>query len=216
MQQTAIKDKRLVLRLLGVVVGMFAIGFALVPLYDIYCDITGANGKTAGQYTAADAQVVDLERTVTIQFLTNNNANMPWEFRPIKRILKVHPGELTSTAFYVRNPTDRTIVAQAIPSVTPFHAAEYLHKTECFCFEQQQLAEGEEMNMPLRFIIDPNLPKDVNTLTLSYTIFDVTGKFETTGTKADTRTITSPVTSTTTRTTISNSETKNQLELAVN
>lgn len=172
-------EKRLVLRLLGVVVGMFAFGFALVPLYDVFCEITGANGKTAGKFTVTEAQKIDKQRVVTIQFLTNNNADMPWEFRPKKRMLKVHPGELNSTSFYVRNLTNKTMVAQAVPSVSPFHAAEYLHKTECFCFDQQQLAQGEEMDMPLRFIIDADLPKDVNTLTLSYTLFDVTDQFDT-------------------------------------
>jgi cytochrome c oxidase assembly protein subunit 11 len=172
-------EKRHVLRLVGVVVGMFAFGFALVPLYDVFCEITGANGKTAGQFTATETQVIDKERLITIQFLTTNNADMPWEFRPTKRMLKVHPGELNSTVFYVRNPADKTMVAQAVPSVSPFHAAEYLHKTECFCFDQQQLAQGEEMDMPLRFIIDADLPKDVNTITLSYTLFDVTDRFET-------------------------------------
>ena len=172
-------QKRHVLRLLGVVVGMFTFGFALVPLYDVFCEITGANGKTAGQFTVTEAQEIDKQRLVTIQFLTSNNADMPWKFRPKKRMLKVHPGELNSTAFYVRNLTNKTMVAQAVPSVSPFHAAEYLHKTECFCFDQQQLAQGEEMDMPLRFIIDADLPKDVKTLTLSYTLFDVTDRFET-------------------------------------
>jgi cytochrome c oxidase assembly protein subunit 11 len=179
MMSEAHNEKRLVLRLLGVVVGMFAFGFALVPLYDVFCEITGANGKTAGKFTVTQAQKIDKQRVVTIQFLTNNNADMPWEFRPKKRMLKVHPGELNSTAFYVRNPANKTMVAQAVPSVSPFHAAEYLHKTECFCFDQQQLAQGEEMDMPLRFIIDADLPKDVNTLTLSYTLFDVTDQFGT-------------------------------------
>ena len=172
-------EKRLVLRLLGVVVGMFAFGFALVPLYDVFCEITGVNGKTAGKFTVSQVQKIDRQRLVTIQFLTNNNADMPWEFRPKKRMLKIHPGELNSTAFYMRNPANKTMVAQAVPSVTPFHAAQYLHKTECFCFDQQQLAQGEEMDMPLRFIIDADLPKDVNTLTLSYTLFDVTDQFVT-------------------------------------
>ena len=181
-------EKRHVLRLLGVVVGMFAFGFALVPLYDVFCEITGANGKTAGQFTVTEAQEIDEERLVTIQFLTSNNADMPWEFRPEKRMLKIRPGELNSTAFYVRNLTNKTMVAQAVPSVSPFHAAEYLHKTECFCFDQQQLAQGEEMDMPLRFIIDADLPEDVKTLTLSYTLFDVTDRFETTPGKSVERT----------------------------
>jgi cytochrome c oxidase assembly protein subunit 11 len=161
-------------RLLFIVVGMFGFGFALVPLYDILCEVTGLNGKTAGKYEAADTQIVDEDRLVTIQFLANNNGTMPWEFRPAVREMKVHPGKMNLAEFYVRNATNDTMVGQAVPSVTPFRAAEYLHKTECFCFEQQQLATGEELTMPLRFIVDSNIPKNVKTLTLSYTLFDVT------------------------------------------
>ena len=146
----------------------------MVPLYDIVCDITGLNGKTGGQFVVEEPLVVDEEREITIQFLANNNANMPWEFRPTVRKMKVTPGKMNRTDFYVRNVTDRTMVAQAVPSVSPFVAAEYLHKTECFCFEQQQLAEGEDLDMPLLFIVDANIPKDVKTLTLSYTLFDIT------------------------------------------
>ncbi len=161
-------------KLLFVVIGMFGFGFALVPLYDAICDLTGLNGKTGEQYTSREALQIDSERTIKIQFLASNNAGMPWEFRPEARSLEVHPGEQYATTFYVRNPADKNIIAQAIPSVTPFRAAEYLHKTECFCFDQQELASGESLDMPLRFIIDPSIPSDVKTLTLSYTIFDVT------------------------------------------
>jgi cytochrome c oxidase assembly protein subunit 11 len=161
-------------QLLFLVVGMFGFGFAMVPLYDLVCEVTGLNGKTAGKYVEQETQIVREDRLVTIQFLASNNANMPWEFRPKVRTLKVHPGEMNSTEFYVRNVTRETMVAQAIPSVTPFRAAEFLHKTECFCFEQQQLATGEDLDMPLRFIIDSNIPEDITTLTLSYTLYDVT------------------------------------------
>jgi len=177
MMTEAGQEKRLILRLVGVVLGMFAFGFALVPLYDVFCEITGANGKTAGRYTIAEVQEVDTSREITIQFLTDTNADMPWEFRPTVRKMVVHPGELNSTEFYARNPTLNKMMGQAIPSVTPFHAAEYLHKTECFCFDQQQLAGGEAVDLPLRFIIDADLPKDVTTLTLSYTLFDVSEQF---------------------------------------
>lgn len=155
---------------------MFVFAFALVPLYDVFCQITGANGKTAGQFVATENLEVDKDRIVTIQFLTNNNAGMAWTFRPAVRSMKVRPGEINETEFFIRNPASRTMTAQAVPSVTPFYAAEYLHKTECFCFEQQQLAGGEDLRMPLRFIIDPGLPAEVTTLTLSYTLFDITGQ----------------------------------------
>ena len=163
-----------VMQLVLVVVGMFGFGFAMVPLYDMLCDVTGFNGKTAGQYTSTEVQDVREDRLVTIQFLASNNANMPWEFRPKVRTMKVHPGKLNSAEFYVRNVANETMVAQAVPSVTPFNAAEFLHKTECFCFEQQQLATGEDLDMPLRFIIDSQIPEEVTTLTLSYTLYDVT------------------------------------------
>ena len=173
-QSNSGNNMRSVTRLLMVAVGMFAFGFALVPLYDVICDVTGLNGKTGEQFTEANSQTVDPDRFVTIQFLTNNNADMPWEFRPEVRSIKVHPGELNKTTFYVQNPANRTILAQAVPSVTPFVAASYLHKTECFCFDQQELAANESMDMPLRFIIDSEIPADIETLTLSYTLFDIT------------------------------------------
>lgn len=166
--------KRGAAKLVLVVVGMFGFGFALVPLYDIICDVTGLNGKTSGKYVSEQSLKIDEERTVTIQFLANNNAGMPWEFRPVSRSLEVTPGELNATEFFVRNPAKSSITGQAVPSVTPFRAAKYLHKTECFCFEQQQLASGETLQMPLRFIIDSEMPKDITKLTLSYTLYDIT------------------------------------------
>lgn len=164
-------------QLLMITVGMFAFGFALVPLYDIMCEVTGFNGKTAGKYEGPAIEV-DADREITIQFLASNNANMPWEFRPTVRKMKVTPGKMQRTAFYARNVTGDTMVGQAVPSVTPFNAAQFLHKTECFCFEQQQLAQGEGLDMPLLFIIDSNLPEDVTTLTLSYTLYDVTDQVD--------------------------------------
>jgi cytochrome c oxidase assembly protein subunit 11 len=163
------------LKLLVVVFGMFGFGFALVPLYDLICDVTGLNGKTGDQYTQVGEQQIDESRVVKIQFLTNNNSGMPWEFRPVVRTMEVTPGKLYATNFHVMNPSDETITAQAIPSVSPYRAAQYLHKTECFCFEQQELKSGESLDMPMRFIVDASLPKEVTTLTLSYTIFDITG-----------------------------------------
>jgi len=168
---------KIIRQLVFVVVGMFGFGFAMVPLYDILCDVTGFNGKTSGKYTGVETQDVREDRLVTVQFLASNNANMSWEFRPKVRTMKVHPGKLNSVEFYARNVTSETMVAQAVPSVTPFYAAEFLHKTECFCFEQQQLATGEDLDMPLRFIIDSQIPEDVKTLTLSYTLYDVTEQF---------------------------------------
>src|SRR5690554_5675775 len=168
-------SSRLVGRLALTVVGMFAFGFALVPLYDVFCDLTGLNGKTGGPYAyEAETVQVDESREITVQFVANNNANMSWDFKPVQRQVTVHPGEMMEVHFIARNPTDRAMIGQAVPSVSPFRGADYLHKTECFCFTQQRLEAGEEIEMPLFFFVDQALPKDVSKLTLSYTLFDVT------------------------------------------
>lgn len=167
---------RLVTHLLLVVVAMFGFGFALVPLYDVFCEVTGLNGKTSGEryeYRAEQARVQQ-ERTVKVQFIASNNAGMNWEFSPEVTELRVHPGELVSTHFLARNTEGREMVAQAIPSISPGLLARYFHKTECFCFERQTLAAHSERHMPLRFVVDPHLPEGTHTITLSYTLFDVT------------------------------------------
>tara|TARA_R110000824_G_scaffold336_4_gene2023 strand:+ start:82175 stop:82750 length:576 start_codon:yes stop_codon:yes gene_type:complete len=173
------RNKRLALRLLLGAVGMFGFGFALVPLYDVFCEITGLNGKTGGRYAyeAVDV-VVNEERLVTVQFRAMNNANMSWQFEPMVSQVQVHPGELTEVMFYARNPATSAMVGQAVPSVSPFKAADYLHKTECFCFSQQTLAAGESIDMPLMFFIDQDIPEEVTKLTLSYTLYDVTANFQ--------------------------------------
>jgi len=160
------------LALLGAgVVGMFAFSFALVPLYDLLCDITGLGGKTGGKYEYDAATVTpDTSRLIRVNFITNNNDGMPWEFSSEKGGVRVNPGELKAVNFVVRNPTDRIMVGQAIPSVVPVKAAEYFHKTECFCFEQQILQPGEEMVMPMRFIVGRELPKNVQSISLSYAL----------------------------------------------
>ncbi|CAH0992993.1 Cytochrome c oxidase assembly protein CtaG [Sinobacterium norvegicum] len=156
---------------------MFGFGFLLVPIYDVLCDVTGLNGKTSGtKYESVEA-AVDETRTVKIQFIAMNNDQMMWSFSPNDRELSVHPGALTNTAFYAKNPLSKTMIAQAVPSVSPSRAAAYFHKTECFCFNQQTLEAGTEIDMPLRFVVDQELPKDIHTITLSYTLFDVTEGF---------------------------------------
>lgn len=171
------ENSKVAIKLLALAVGM--LGFALFimpPLYNAFCEITGLNGKTGQKYEAVPA-AVDASRLVTVQFVASNNENMPWGFKPSVVSVKVHPGEVTDTVFLARNPTDREMVAQAIPSLVPFKAAEYFHKTECFCFNQQTLKAGESAELPLRFIVDPDLPRGVHTITLSYTLFDVTERF---------------------------------------
>ena len=162
-------------KLAGGAVVMFAFVFVvMVPLYNVLCDALGINGKTDGQaYTAVQAGV-DESRTVTIQFIASNNAGMPWEFAPTTTMMKVHPGAVNDTVFFARNTQTDAMVAQAIPSVSPARAAEYFHKTECFCFRQQPLAGQTSAELPLQFIVDRDLPKDIGTITLSYTIFDIT------------------------------------------
>lgn len=177
--EAAKKTRKTVLSSLFIVVGMFGFGFALVPLYEIFCEITGLNGKTGDRYEYQSVKAqVDETRQVKVQFLASNSEDMIWEFRPMMDDIKVNPGALNEVSFYVRNPTDKPMVAQAIPSISPGLLAQYMHKTECFCFQQQLLQPGEEMEMPLRFIIDMDIPKDRSTLTLSYTLFDVTEKFD--------------------------------------
>jgi cytochrome c oxidase assembly protein subunit 11 len=164
-----------VIKLVTVAVAMFAFVFVvMVPLYNVLCDALGINGKTSGSaYTAVQAGI-DTSREVTVQFVAMNNGGMPWEFSPGDRTLKVHPGAANDTVFHARNPMPDAMVAQAIPSVSPSRAAEYFHKTECFCFNQQPLDGRSSAEMPLQFIIDRDLPADIKTITLSYTLFDVT------------------------------------------
>ena len=154
---------------------MFAFVFVvMVPLYNVMCDVLGINGKTSGTaYTAVPA-AVDTSREITVQFIATNNNDMPWVFRPEVRQVTVHPGEATDTVFYAANPTTDMMVAQAIPSVTPSRAAGFFHKTECFCFDQQPLDGKASAQMPLQFVVDQDLPEDIRTITLSYTLFDVT------------------------------------------
>ncbi len=156
-------------------VAMFAFVFwVMVPLYNVLCKVTGLNGKTDDTpYTAVPA-AVDTTRTITVQFLATNNKGMNWDFKPSVHQVKIHPGEVGSLSFYVRNPSSRDMVGQAIPSVTPFDATDFLHKTECFCFTSQPLEARGEKDMPLKIIIDQELPRHIKKLTLSYTLFDIT------------------------------------------
>ncbi len=167
--------QKTIIKATTVAVAMFAFVFwGMVPLYNVLCDITGLNGKTAATpYTTVPA-AVDTSRMITVQFLATNNKGMPWEFYPSVHQIKVHPGAIGSLSFYVSNPTNKDMVGQAIPSVSPFEATDYLHKTECFCFTSQPLKAGSEQDMPLKIIVDQDLPKHINKLTLSYTLFDIT------------------------------------------
>ena len=168
-------NKRMALRLSFVVIGMFAFGFALVPLYDVICDITGLNGKT-GQVSAAEVKGPDLSRTITVKFVATVNNAAPWEFHPNDVTLKVHPGGLYNTSFWARNKTTHQLVGQATPSVSPREASLYFNKTECFCFTQQAFDSEEGRDMPVQFVVDRDIPAHIESLVLSYTFFDITPK----------------------------------------
>ena len=164
-----------VMKLVAGVVGMFLFAFALVPLYDAICEVTGLNGKTGGAY---EYEAVDLERDesreVQIRFVTNINAGMSWGFGADQGGMRVVAGGINEAMFFAHNPTDRIMVAQTIPSVNPGRAAAFFHKTQCFCFDQQILMPGEYVKMPVRFIVDRNMPDSVGSITLSYTMYDIT------------------------------------------
>lgn len=156
---------------------MFGFAFALVPIYNVICEITGINGKTSAQASLIEeieSAVVPVDREVRIEFLAKAARGMPWEFRPQEAALTVRPGEMHRTTFYVRNRAQKTITGQAVPSVSPGQAALYLKKIECFCFEQQELTAGDELEMVVSFVVDPDIPVEINELTLSYTMFNVT------------------------------------------
>ena len=166
---------------LGVItLGMFAFGYALVPLYKAICEATGINVLALTERTVPGAQPkvlntqVDRSRTITVEF--DVNARGPWHFKPAVRALQVHPGEFTTVLYEFQNIQNRTMAAQAIPSYAPSQAASHFNKLECFCFTQYTLAPGEKKEWPVAFVIDPKLPKDVTTITLSYTFFEVGGK----------------------------------------
>ncbi len=184
------RNNKIVGRLCLIVVGMFGFGFALVPLYDLLCEVTGLGGRTGDVY-AFDAATLqpDRSRLIGVNFSTHTNAGMPWEFWAEKGGVRVYPGELNQMNFFVQNNTDRLMVGQAVPSVVPPSAAAYFHKTECFCFEQQVLEPGERLEMPMRFIVGKELPKNVQSISLSYELFDVTD-FAASGLSAGERRIT--------------------------
>lgn len=159
---------------LGVVVlGMFGFGYALVPIYDMVCDALGINGRVVLEASAAPA-AVDTSRTVTVEFVTTVNGGRPWQFHAAQPSVEVHPGQLYTVDFFATNTEGHELVAQAVPNVAPTAAAKYLRKTECFCFNNQPFAAGEQKRMPVVFTLDPELPEYVDRVTLAYTFFDVT------------------------------------------
>lgn len=165
------KNWPLGLRLSIMAVAMFGFGFALVPLYYVFCEITGIRPAIVTIDADKVREEIDSSRLVTVEFIANRNMNAPWEFRPEVTKMEVHPGRLYVTTFFARNLTDSSLVAVATPDIKPGIATKYFQKTECFCFSPQSFTGHEEKDMPVRFIIDPALPDYIDTLTLSYTFF---------------------------------------------
>lgn len=172
---SATANRRLAVKLLGVIVIAFAFGFSLVPLYDSICRLTGINGRTAkGPVAANFTSQVDRERLVTVEFTSTVMPGLPWEIRPLATHLDLHPGEIQQARFLVHNRSNQPVVGQAVPSVSPGQAATHFNKLDCFCFRQQTLAPGETKELPLTFIVDPGLDRDVRTITLAYAFFKAT------------------------------------------
>ncbi|MGV0960945.1 MAG: cytochrome c oxidase assembly protein [Limnohabitans sp.] len=180
------ENLKMVGKLAVVTVGMFCFGYALIPIYKHICEITGinilsisermvpGNGPIGAAVKLPSNTQIDTSRTITVEF--DANVRGPWEFKPEKRSIQVHPGELNTVMYEFQNVQNRRMAAQAIPSYAPHQAASHFNKLECFCFNQYTLEPGEKKTWPVSFVIDPKLSKDVATITLSYTFFEVGGK----------------------------------------
>jgi cytochrome c oxidase assembly protein subunit 11 len=167
-------NRRLSRKLAVVAIGMFGFGFALVPFYNQICAALGVGSLVERSELPKNTQV-DTSRSVTIEF-DSNTRDLPWRFQPTVRRITVHPGEVATVEYEVINVRGAPVTGQAVPSYGPAMAGEYFHKVECFCFQAQTLAAGETRRMPVTFVIDPQLPKDVSTIALSYTFFEVAGR----------------------------------------
>lgn len=178
-QPKRLSNKRSTKKLTGYlvlsVVAMFGFGFALVPLYDVMCEALGINGKT-NTVSAVQPQGMqpDYSRTVRVEFMSHIKPDMPWQFSPEVRVLEVHPGEVVQTNYIAKNLSGASLVGQAVPSVSPGMGATYFNKMECFCFNQQPLGGYKSAEMGLIFYIEPDIPESIHTLTLSYTLFNIT------------------------------------------
>lgn len=170
-------NRNLLLKLILLAVAMFGFGFALIPIYNSLCKNFGINGKVQlERQVQSTPAAVDTNRILRVEFVATNNSSVPWAFYPKIHSVELHPGEMYKLSFYAENKTNHKMIVQAIPSITPGVAAKYLKKTECFCFAQQTLNGHEAMYMPLLFHVDKDIPKNVNTITLSYTLFDITDR----------------------------------------
>lgn len=166
-------NRRLAFRLALVALFFAGFGFALVPLYDVICSVTGLNGRTNAMAVVPDKNTqVDTSRWVNVEFLSHAMPGVGLNMTPEMFSMRVHPGAIIHTHYVVKNTTNQVFVGQAIPSVTPAVAAPYFQKIECFCFSQQTLQPGEERSMPVVFVVNPELNRDLGTITLSYTFFE--------------------------------------------
>ena len=165
------QHSRLVVKLFVVTVAMFGFGYALVPLYDVFCDITGLNGKTNTAPADPTAMVVDKNRTVNIEFIASVDSRGAWRFKPKTTKMSVHPGQVYEIYYVAENRHGSPVDGQAVPSVSPGPAAKYLQKIECFCFNRQAFETGEKKDMLVKFVVDPAMPKEISTITLSYTLY---------------------------------------------
>jgi cytochrome c oxidase assembly protein subunit 11 len=174
----AVGNAKTLIKLTMVTLGMFGFGFALVPFYYKICDATGIN--SGDEQSLVKNTQVDSSRWVTLEFDANTNEALPWRFKPMQRSLRVHPGQLVQVEYEVVNNSKQSIVGQAVPSYGPQRAAAFFKKIECFCFTPQTLAAGERRQMPVLFVLDPAMDKDLHTVTLSYTFFNTDQKALTT------------------------------------
>lgn len=170
-QSPAQANKKLAYKILWIVVGSLVFAFALVPLYNVLCTLTGLNGKTENSAATLAKAKVDNSRFVTVQFVASVMPGLGWNFYPKTTSLTLHPGQIETVVFVAKNITSEVVAGQAVPSVTPGKASAHLKKIECFCFIRQDLKPGEEKEMPLRFFVSPELTQDVKELTLSYSFF---------------------------------------------
>lgn len=173
--QKAPSNRKLTRQLWLFAAGSFAFGFALVPLYDVLCDVTGYGDRSKLRQSASVIEAPDETRTVTVEFISSAPTFGSWEFRPQVGSLEVHPGRLYEAKFYARNLRAQPVTAQAVPSIAPLQATQYFRKTECFCFTPQAFEGREGRDLAVRFIVDPKLPSNIDRLTLGYAMYDVRG-----------------------------------------
>lgn len=174
LSKAKISNKKIFILLGMTTLSMFGFGFAMIPLYNVLCKNLGINGKT-DQNAYLTSNQIDRSRSIRVEFMTNNNNYLPWDFYPRLQHIQLHPGENILVYFSAKNNSNHSMTVQAIPSVSPGLAARYLKKTECFCFTQQTFNSGQHRDMPVLFHIDQHLPKNINTITLAYTLFDTSG-----------------------------------------